>query len=399
MGNCIKPNSVFGADKYIKFGNGQACAIEGPTTLFCSNLSSIRSPYAQALSGKIILKPGQTDYLLNHLGLGDNVTYLLIKSNFDPSSRDEEENYVCYRYANDTNKTELTFAQVMVLTGNSTHRIPQLYLSNPNTKHPVILDIMVGIIDDNDSFYTSPEGPAGEIGADILLPTEGCMLHTQIVTWIISETIAITNYDNDPISFIQIEDINELSRESNIVFIDDRSAGRIALNFCDEFNAIQGLSVLSWVTENPDKSIQEELDKDNDGVTNPDLLDPIIYFTDKVEFIGAPLPSPAPVPAPTQCEGSHSDDGDDFVSTPLSLADYNGVISKTDLMDALICQIVDGRDGIMELDLHQFIIEDIGDNRFNTIVTPTTYIITFNLNDIAENSLSEGLNIVIEITA
>jgi hypothetical protein len=397
MGNCIKPNSVFGADKYIKFGNGQVCAIEGPSTLFCSNLSSIRSPYAQALSGKIILKPGQTDYLLNHLGLGDNVTYLLIKSNFDKSSRDEEENYVYYRYANDINKTKFTFAQVMILTGNSTHRIPQLYLTNPNTKHSVTLDIMVGIIDDNDSFYTSPEGSLGELGADVLLPREGCMLYTQIVTWIVSETIAITNYDNDPISFIQIENINGLSRESNIVYIDDRSAGKIALNFCDEFNAIQGLSILSWVTENPDKSIQEELGGD-DGITDTDLLDPTIYFTDKVEFIGAPLPSPAPVPSSTQCQGSHSDDGDDFVSTSLSLANYNGVISKTDLMDALICQIVDNRDGIMELDLHQFIIEDIGDNRFNTIVTPTTYIITFNLNDIAENTLSVGLNIVIEIT-
>ena len=112
----------------------------------------------------------------------------------------------------------------------------------------------------------------------------------------------------------------------------------------------------------------------------------------------ASAPASAPVPSPEYCDGPSSDDGDDFLSSSLSLLDFNGVITKTNLMDHIICEIFDTRDGIMELDLHQFIIEDIGDNRFNTIVTPTTYIITFNLNDIAGNVLSNSLNVVIEIT-
>jgi len=392
--SCIKPNSAFGADKYIKFGNGNACAVEGPTQVFCTGLGGIRFPYAQAISSKIILKPGQKDYVLNHLGLGDNVTFLMIKSNFDPKSMDEEQNYIVYTYSNDVNKTEFTFAQMLLLSGNSTHRIPQLILCNPNTKHPVQLEVMVAIIDDEDSFFDSSNGPASELGVDVLLPPEGCLEHTNIITWIVSETIAITNDEGQPISFIQIEDINELRRDSNVVFIDDKSVGKIALNFCDEYNAIQGLSVLSWQTENPDKIIQDELGEP----TDTDDIKPTIYFTENVNLLGSPVPAPVPAPIPAiECEGYNSDEGDDFLANSISLADYGGIISKTDLMDYIICEIYDGRDGVMELDLHQFIIEDIGDNNFLSIVNPATYIITFSLEDIATNALSPDLNVVIEI--
>jgi hypothetical protein len=42
---------------------------------------------------------------------------------------------------------------MMVLTGNTTNRVKQLYLTNPNTKYDVNLDVMIGVIDDQYSFF------------------------------------------------------------------------------------------------------------------------------------------------------------------------------------------------------------------------------------------------------
>jgi len=136
---------------YIKVGNGEFLAIEGSGIAERLKLSELRIPYKQILKGKVILKPGQSNYLLNYLGLGDNVTFLAIKATYNSYAL-EEENYITWKRF-DNILVENEFAQLMVLTGNSAKRIPQLFLTNPNTKYSVTLDLMIAIIDDETSFY------------------------------------------------------------------------------------------------------------------------------------------------------------------------------------------------------------------------------------------------------
>ena len=81
---------------------------------------------------RILLKVGQTDFLLNHLGLGDNATFLAIKVTYDPKSVIEEDNYVQWSFYDDVSRVN-SMAQLLVLTGNSSNRIPQLFLTNPNS--------------------------------------------------------------------------------------------------------------------------------------------------------------------------------------------------------------------------------------------------------------------------
>jgi hypothetical protein len=50
---------------------------------------------------------------------------------------------------------------MMVLTGNSNNRVKQLYLTNPNSKYTVSLEIMVAVIDDNYSFFLTYIKPNG----------------------------------------------------------------------------------------------------------------------------------------------------------------------------------------------------------------------------------------------
>ena len=103
---------------------------------------------------------GLSNYLLNHLGLGDNATFLAIKAIYNAKSVIEADNFVNYSYYDYPVKS-FSFAQMLVLTGNSTNRIPQLYLTNTNTKYPVMLDLMVGVIDDNYSIFNDVFNQSG----------------------------------------------------------------------------------------------------------------------------------------------------------------------------------------------------------------------------------------------
>lgn len=144
--------SLFGDNnRYIKVGNGELVAIEGANTMERLGLSELRMPYEQILKGRVTLKPGEENYLLNHLGLGDNVTFLAIKAKYDSKAL-EKDNYVIYKKFNDIN-CENQFAQMMVLTGNSTMRIPQLFLTNPNENYSVTLELMLAIYDEESSFF------------------------------------------------------------------------------------------------------------------------------------------------------------------------------------------------------------------------------------------------------
>jgi hypothetical protein len=148
--------SLFGANNnYIKVGNGEFVAIEGATTAEKLILKDLRIPYKQLLKSKIIIKKGQENYLLNHLGLGDNATFLAIKVIYDSKSVIEEDNYLNWSYFDDVTRVN-KIGKMMVLTGNSTNRIPQLFISNPNEKYDVQLEVMVAVIDDESFFNYSP---------------------------------------------------------------------------------------------------------------------------------------------------------------------------------------------------------------------------------------------------
>jgi hypothetical protein len=148
--------SLFGSsNNYIKVGNGELVAVQGATNAEKLILSDLRMPYKQLVKSKIIIKKGQENYLLNHLGLGDNATFLAIKVIYDPKSVIEEDNYLNWSYFDDIARIN-KIGKMMVLTGNSTNRIPQLFISNPNEKYDVQLEVMIAVIDDNSFFNYSP---------------------------------------------------------------------------------------------------------------------------------------------------------------------------------------------------------------------------------------------------
>jgi len=377
--------SIFGnKSQYIKIQNSDFVAIEGANTIERLIGGDIRIPYKQLLKSRVVLKAGQTNYLLNHLGLGDNATFLVIKATYNTSSVNEEDNYVDYYYYDDLS-TRFSFNQLMVLTGNSTNRIKQLYLTNPNIKYAVTLDVMVAVLDDTYSFFPDLVNQSGTSFTGLS--------YTDISSYIVGESIVINDINNRPLIYINLSSINSISRTSNILTIDDETLGTLLLVFLTEYDAIQAHSILSYVLSNP-----------NIDITNidplADSIDPVIYFKSYVGGTGATISSYLTSSIPTYTGGSsYSVTGYTF-STSISLSSYgtSSVITKNNLINLLIDSVIDNRDNIMSITGSNLILLGTESNLVSSILSIGTHSLSFDFSDIAQNYL-DGVIIYLDITS
>lgn len=369
-------NSLFGpVNQYIKTNTGDFVAVEGSSTRERLSLSDLRLPYKQLIKGRVILKPGQTDYLLNHLGLGDNATFLLLKATYDSKSVFEKDNYIQWNFYDDFSK-KYPMSNLLILTGNSISRIKQIYLSNPNVNYSVTIDVMVSLIDDNTSAFKDVVNQSGL--------SFNNLEYTSIRTHIVNESIVI--YGNDfppvPICYLTIADITTISKNGKILIIDDLSVGSIYLDFKSNYDADQAFSLIEWVINTPGAVIQD-LEPLNDG------LDPLLKFSSLVYLIGSTYSSPY-----------DSSMGITFSAT-MSFAQYataSGTkITKNILIDELITEVFDVRDSTMALNTGSILIYDINDNNLNDIMQLGTYSIHFDIVDNASNTIDSNKNIQLRI--
>ena len=376
--------NLFGTkSQFIKTNGGDFIAVDGSNTRERLILSDLRIPYKQILKSRIILKTGQTNYLLNHLGLGDNATYLCMKAIYDVKSVIEADRYVNWSYYDDLTRVN-HFSDMMVLTGNSANRIPQLYLTNPSIKYPVYIDVMVGVIDDSYSVFTDTANQSGTTFVNLN--------YTDIHSHVVGESLVINDKSSPvkPLIYIRLSDINSIERSGQILIIDDSSLGIIFLQFLTENDTFQAHSLLNYILEHPSTNID---------TLSPvsDSIDPVLYFyshvgasasLDYIAFNGATVSVPY-----------DTSDGFTF-STTISLTQSGTasgtVIDKSQLIYLLIDEISDNRDGTMSIMPSNLIISGTAGN-INNILNTGSYSVTFNFSDIAHNNLS-GVIVNLNIT-
>jgi hypothetical protein len=375
-------SSLFGTSaQYIKVSGGDFIAIEGANTVDRLTVSDLRMPYKQLLRSRVILKSGQTNYLLNHLGLGDNATFLCIKAIYNQKSVIEEDNYITWSYYDDLAKV-YPMAQMMVLTGNSTNRIKQLYLSNPSDKYPVSLDVMVGVIDDTYTFFNDSvnQSSTSFVGLN----------WTDIKSHIVGESFKIMDKGTPvrPLIYFDIANIETIEKTGSILIIDDASYGTIFLQFLTEYDAYQAHSLLNYVIENPNINIGEDYPP-------ADNEDPIVYFYEQVGQTGDFIALDGDL-----INGPYDTSMGLTFSTTISLLDYGTAsgtyFDKSRLIDLLVYTISDNRDGTMSMMPSNLIISGTS-STVSTINLPGTYSLTFNFSDIAHNTL-EGVHMDLTIT-
>jgi hypothetical protein len=381
--------NLFGTKtQFIKTNGGDFVAVDGSGIRERLILSDLRIPYKQILKSRVILKTGQVNYLLNFLGLGDNATFLCMKALYDSKSVIEADNYVNWSYYDDMTRVN-SFGDMMVLTGNSTHRVPQLYLTNPSTKYPVYIDIMVGIIDDSYSIFTDTLNQSGTSFVNLECNSTNNDIHSHVV----GESIVINDKSSPvkPLIYIRLSDINSIERSGQILIIDDSSLGTIFLQFVSENDTYQAHSLLNYVLQHPGTDI-DTLNPVNDN------LDPVLYFyshvgasasLDYIAFNGATTSVPY-----------DTSDGFTF-STTISLTQSGTasgtVIDKSQLINLLVDHISDNRDGTMSIIPSNLIISGTGGSVSN-ILNPGTYSLSFDFSDIAHNYL-DGVIVNLNITA
>ena len=376
--------NLFGTkSQFIKTNGGDFIAVDGSNTRERLILSDLRIPYKQILKSRIILKTGQINYLLNHLGLGDNATYLCMKAIYDVKSVIEADRYVNWSYYDDLTRVN-HFSDMMVLTGNSANRIPQLYLTNPSIKYPVYIDVMVGVIDDSYSVFTDTTNQSGTTFVNLN--------YTDIHSHVVGESLVINDKSSPvkPLIYIRLSDINSIERSGQILIIDDSSLGIIFLQFLTENDTFQAHSLLNYVLQYPATNID---------TLSPvsDSIDPVLYFyshvgasasLDYITFNGATVSVPY-----------DTSDGFTF-STTISLTQSGTasgtVIDKSQLIYLLIDEISDNRDGTMSIMPSNLIISGTAGN-INNILNTGSYSVTFNFSDIAHNYL-DGVIVNLNIT-
>ncbi len=376
--SCCGNNLLGGNNKVIKYYGSDLIAVDGSNTVARLPLGDIRVPYKQVINSQIILKPGQTNYLLNFMGLGDNANLLAIAVAYDKKSKIETENFVQYNYYDDFSRM-YAFNTILTLSGNSTNRVKQIYLSNPNQTYAVTLNVMVATIDDTYSFFNATTGQDMAFSG---------LRYTDIITWVPNESIAILNPSLTPMAYIQLQNIASIERAGKILILDDVSMGYIYLDFIDIFNAQQAHSLINWSMEGTDRVIQ-----DLDPIA--DLLPPTIFFTSNVDLVGATFVGPY-----------NTEQGDYFVSATMSIATYSGAITHIDIINYTIDYVYDYRgsatgstagDGLISLTASNIIVTGTAGVTFSYITTPGTYSVTYTIIDLAANSVSYAEQLVLNI--
>jgi hypothetical protein len=358
--------SLFGnRSQYIRFSGNDIIAVEGMNTVEKLLAGDIRIPYKQLLKSRIVLKKGGVNYLLNHLGLGDNATFIVIKATYNSASVNEEDNYILWNYFDDFN-TQYPLAQILLLTGNSTNRIKQLYLTNPSTKYDVTLDLMVGSIDDTYNFF---QDSTNQVGTSFT-----GLSWEDIQSFVVGKSIVLNDTNGDPLIYIELSNINSISRTSTMLTIDDDTYGTIIFVFTSVSEAAQAESLLNYVLSNQNINIS--------NVTE-DTQPPVVEWLERVGgsstasyifFNG----SSASVPYDTL-------DGLTFSAT-ISLNQFGPTLTKTNLINLLIDTVSDTRDGVISITSSA--INLFGTQSLEQIVATGSYSMSLNISDIALNSLT-----------
>jgi hypothetical protein len=319
------------------------------------------------LRGRVTLRAGQTDYLLNHLGLGDNATLVSIAVTYDPKSKIETDNFVQYAFYNDLTRVR-AFCEIMILTGNTTNRIPQLYLTNPNATYSVTLDVMVAKKGDEYAFF---EDILNQYGTTFV-----GLSYSSIQTHIVNRSIKVVDNQSRALIYIENPNIASIERSGQILTINDAVQGEVFLKFSSQYFANQAFSLLNYILEVP-------------GVATPVPTDdepPTVYFRNQV---GGSLTA-SYISFNGATAGPYNT-GDGFTfSTSLNIADY-GSISNSSLLNLLVSSISDNRDGLMSLSASNIQVS-MNSSTYTTITASGTYSLTFvDVKDLAENYLT-GIN-------
>jgi len=247
----IIPNNLLTpANKVIKPYNCAFIAVDGPQIKGKVNMEGLEIPYDNQYTSQMILNEEDVDIPIQYGFLGENVTFVMVKAMYQPNDTNfeiESDQYIEYYFIDDVD-TKRHIGKLMILSGNSLKRIPQIYLSNPSTTQKVHLEIFMA----NQTQINSGTITGGNIYDGLYYNNIISNEVEYSPTLNGSDSIHITDINGDTLLVIPYININTIERTTdgtNTLLIGTDSPEKIQLIFLSEFNMLQSHSRINWVLE------------------------------------------------------------------------------------------------------------------------------------------------------
>lgn len=351
----------------IKYYGCSLIATNGPNIEGKINLSGVEIPYENQYTSRITLNPESVNQPLMYGFLGNDVTFLMLKITYDetdPRCQIEEEQFIEYYFKD--SPQEIRYAnKLLLLTGNSQHRIPQVYLNNPS-QVKVNIDVMCGNLPQSDLTIE-------DITTDVIQISDlyyNSILSDKIYNYtnddnIITGSTQIQIIDNngEVALYLDYDEISTIERDSDNqqLIINTKSDTIIYLSFLSQFELYQAHSRIEWAIE---ENLERHLTVDYPDV---DITPPVITKNIGVDPISTGSNIYAfPINRDTETSG--------FTITPDDIKYY------------FIDSIEDNRDGSISISDAQITIRKDGEINTLTGITETgLYSIVISVTDIAKN--------------
>jgi hypothetical protein len=356
----IQPNSFYTAEKIIKPYECSMIVVEGPQLKGKINLEGLEFKWENYNLAQMILNPQSSDQPLLYGFLGTNLTFLMVRAKYvptDPMWAVETEQFIQYYFSGDT---IYSMGQLLVLTGNSTNKIPQIYFNNPSATNKVYLEILMAnlgqdpLVNPNqfkqNSYFSSLY--YNSILSDVVnytIPTSVGSTELKIVD-IEANTLLY-------IPYVNMRTIEKVDPLTLLIGLDTEE--KIKLQFLSEFNTDQANSRINWVLK----------DKQNRTLTinvpDIDTTAPVISWNNILTGTTTGITSGV---------------------TTLYMLPSGVTYNATSLKEFFISGITDNRDGnisIYDSNVEMYVLNDIVP--ITGITDVGTYYIKFSVRDLANN--------------
>lgn len=240
----IQPNKMLvPSPRMICFNNCTIITTDGPNIVSKVDLSDLNIDYYNKTYARMVLNPQSSNQPVLFGAIGSETTFIIMKFTYDetdPKGTIEEDLYVQYWLAD--NPSDIRYAnKLLLLTGNSTNRIPQIYLNNP-IDYTVYVDIFMSNLEPIGLSFTS------------VIPTYtySDLYFSNIISDIDSNSgstkLYITDSDDVTQTIISYDSIvTQTVDYDNTSIILTTSGSTIILDFINEFEMNQANSRILWV--------------------------------------------------------------------------------------------------------------------------------------------------------
>lgn len=360
----IQPNILLTpTEKLIKPYECSFIVIEGPNMKGKLSLEGLEIKYDSFYLSQLTLNENSHDQPLMYGFLGENVTYLMVRARYmplDPNWALETEQYITYYFKDDPGQVR-SMSQLMVLTGNSTNRIPQIYFNNPSTKYKVYLEVLMANLPQsallNTQQYAQNSSFSGlyynSIISDVVnysVPTSTGSTELKILD-INGSTVLVIPYNN-------LRTISKIDPLTLLIGLDTEE--KVKLQFLSEFYCDQANSRINWVLKSTRYRV---LTKNYPPI---DTTPPTFLWNDVTTGYTTGITSGV---------------------TLLYLLPSGATYTDTNLKEIFISGITDNRDG--SISIYDSVLEIYSLNDIVPVTTGITnvgiYSVFFNVRDLASN--------------